>query len=164
MYPYPNNDLRPVFKVQLTSDNRYTDESGQIVYEMGPVSETTYPIPQISVDRLPHNVIQTSVYQPIYRPFQLPNPYLQNPPLSPSGISFSTSETLPQKGCKSITLRIVYFCCRKYNHFFTFAKHHANFSFSLLPHQNSTKKTSIIFILFNACGFAFSLWDNCKFT
>lgn len=87
----------------MTSDNRYTDESGQIVYEMGPVSETTYPIPQISVDRLPHNAIQTSVYQPIYRPFELPNPYLQNPPLSPSGVSFSTTGSLPPRGCKLIT-------------------------------------------------------------
>lgn len=84
----------------MTSDNRYTDESGQMVYEMGPVSETTYPIPQITVDRLPHNAIQTSVYQPIYRPFELPNPYLQNPPLSPSGISFSTTGSFPMKGCK----------------------------------------------------------------
>lgn len=151
MYPYPNNDLRPVFKVQLTSDNRYTDENGQMVYDMGPVSETTYPIPQITVDRLPHNAIQTSVYQPIYRPFELPNPYLQHPPLSPSGISFSTSEALPpHKGCKSWS-----HCpnCGIFvaEHIIQFLYFRLPFGhFSLLPHQNTSYYSIAIAIFISA--------------
>lgn len=87
-----------------------------MLYEMGPVSETTYPIPQISADRLTYNPSQTSVYRPVYRPFELPNPYLQNPPLSPSGIDFSSTDTLPPNECKLIlipkhTQKKLYFHC-----------------------------------------------------
>lgn len=95
VHPYSNSDLRPVFKVQLTSDNRFTDDNGQVLDAVPPVSETTYPIPLITGDRLPQDPIQTTVYQPIYRPFVLPNPYLQNPALSPN-----TIVQFPPKGCK----------------------------------------------------------------
>lgn len=74
-----------MFKVITSSDDRYTPNEGQYLYYMPPSSETTYPIPRISHDAL--NIvnipIQTSVYQPVYRPFALPNPYLHNPALSP---------------------------------------------------------------------------------
>lgn len=101
VYPYSNSDLRPVFKVQLTSDNRFTDDNGQVLGSLPPVSETTYPIPLITGDRLPQDPIQRTVYQPIYRQFVLPNPYLQNPDLSPN-----TIVQFPPKGCKFLILPI----------------------------------------------------------
>lgn len=70
-------------------ENRFTDDAGDIFHSMPPVGETTYPIPHVTEDRLEQFPIQTTVYQPIYRPFLLPNPYLQNPSLS------------TQKDCKS---------------------------------------------------------------
>lgn len=64
------------------NDDRFTDDVGDIFHSMQSVSETTYPIPHITEDRLEHFPIHTTVYQPIYRPFLLPNPYLHNPSLS----------------------------------------------------------------------------------
>lgn len=48
---------------------------------MPPLSETTYPIPRITSDAFfPNSPVHSTAYQPIYRPFVLPNPYLQGVP------------------------------------------------------------------------------------
>ncbi|XP_031622918.1 uncharacterized protein LOC116340513 [Contarinia nasturtii] len=83
VYPYSNNDLRPVFKV--ISDNLFMDNAG--VLNPLPVSETTYPIPRTTEERSMNTPIQTipiqtTVYQPIYRKLTLPNANIQNPLLS----------------------------------------------------------------------------------
>lgn len=101
-----------MFKVLATSDNRFTDISGGVFNTM-PLSDTTYPIPRITEDSLPQVPIQTTVYQPIYRPFLLPNPYLHNPALGNNNMA-----ALPQKNCKYLIHTIK---CNISSHFLSFS-------------------------------------------
>lgn len=86
MHPYAVNDLRPVFKVYHTSDDRYTPTEGQYLNYVEPsgTAETTYPIPKFTEDSFAVNAPPSvSVFHPVYKSFSLPNALLQNPRLKP---------------------------------------------------------------------------------
>lgn len=82
VHAYAVNDLRPVFKVYHTSDDRYTPSEGQYLHYVEPAgtAETTYPIPKYTEDTVIVNPPPLrSAFHPIYKSFSLPNVLLQNP-------------------------------------------------------------------------------------
>lgn len=71
-----------MFKVLSTSDNLSIDNK-EILQSRPAISETTYPIPRTTEDKLLNTPIQTipvhsTIYKPIYRIFSLPDLSLAN--------------------------------------------------------------------------------------
>lgn len=81
VYQFSHKSIRPVLKVETTSDDRYTPIEGQYFHYQKPSVDTTYPVPQISNhDLYPHHHHPNIVHLPLHRPLLLPNPRLkQNP-------------------------------------------------------------------------------------
>lgn len=88
MYPFLNKPSRKVYRIALSSDGRYIPQEGRYHYQELPSVETTYLYPQIHGQK----VIQSpqSIDLPVYRPFRIHNPLLNQVRFQPKdkGIEF----------------------------------------------------------------------------
>lgn len=76
VYPYPNRSNRPVFRVLITDDERYTPSEGRYIHSEPSSIQTTYLLPQVYHERIRPSSSQHP-RRPVFSPLPLPNPYLK---------------------------------------------------------------------------------------
>ncbi|XP_075163208.1 uncharacterized protein LOC142235839 [Haematobia irritans] len=81
VYPFFNRPSRKVYRIALSSDGRYTPQEGRYQYNQLPAIDTTYLFPQIHGQRT--SLAPQSVPLPVYSPFRIHNPLLNQVNLQP---------------------------------------------------------------------------------
>ncbi|XP_061395597.1 uncharacterized protein LOC133331211 [Musca vetustissima] len=81
VYPFFNRPSRKVFRIALSSDGRYIPQEGRYHYQELPSIDTTYLYPQIHGQK--NTLSPDSVTLPVYSPFRIHNPLLNQVKFQP---------------------------------------------------------------------------------
>lgn len=76
VFQYSHKAIRPVFRVHLTSDNRYTPTEGKFKNH-SPTVDTTYSVPQVAYHKI---MVAHHAIEPSHKQLILPNNLLKGHP------------------------------------------------------------------------------------